>query len=139
MFSLFPTKSLPGSAEPVDGLVLNAYGVEPDILAFAKGVTSGYIPLGGIGLPIVSIRSCATRRRHNAGCTHLRTRLIPSDARSDWRRLRLMKRRILWPLRRRKGKKLLEGVKQLLSLNYVGDVRGMGMLVGSRTRRRQGD
>ena len=29
---------------------LERYGVEPDILAFAKGITSGYIPLGGIGL-----------------------------------------------------------------------------------------
>ncbi len=27
---------------------LNRYGVKPDILSFAKGVTSGYIPLGGI-------------------------------------------------------------------------------------------
>ena len=29
---------------------LERYGVQPDILAFAKGITSGYIPLGGIGL-----------------------------------------------------------------------------------------
>jgi len=29
-----------------------------------------------------------------------------------------------------KGRKLLEGVKQLLPLQFVGDVRGQGMLVG---------
>ena len=29
---------------------LDRWGVEPDILSFAKGITSGYIPLGGIGL-----------------------------------------------------------------------------------------
>ncbi len=29
---------------------LEHYGVEPDIMDFAKGVTSGYVPLGGIGI-----------------------------------------------------------------------------------------
>ena len=29
---------------------LEHYGVEPDIMQFAKGITSGYIPLGGIGV-----------------------------------------------------------------------------------------
>ena len=29
---------------------LERYGVEPDIIQFAKGITSGYIPLGGIGV-----------------------------------------------------------------------------------------
>jgi len=29
---------------------LEHYGVEPDIMQFAKGVTSGYVPLGGIGV-----------------------------------------------------------------------------------------
>jgi putrescine aminotransferase len=29
---------------------LEHYGIEPDIMQFAKGITSGYIPLGGIGV-----------------------------------------------------------------------------------------
>src|SRR5207247_3556753 len=29
---------------------LEPWGVEPDIISFAKGVTSGYLPLGGIGM-----------------------------------------------------------------------------------------
>jgi adenosylmethionine-8-amino-7-oxononanoate aminotransferase len=29
---------------------LDHYGVEPDIMQFAKGITSGYVPLGGIGV-----------------------------------------------------------------------------------------
>lgn len=29
---------------------LEHYGVEPDIMQFAKGITSGYVPLGGIGV-----------------------------------------------------------------------------------------
>lgn len=29
---------------------LDHYGVQPDIMQFAKGITSGYVPLGGIGV-----------------------------------------------------------------------------------------
>jgi putrescine aminotransferase len=29
---------------------LEHYGIEPDIMQFAKGITSGYVPLGGIGV-----------------------------------------------------------------------------------------
>ena len=29
---------------------LEHYGVEPDLMQFAKGITSGYVPLGGIGV-----------------------------------------------------------------------------------------
>ena len=29
---------------------LEHYGVEPDLMQFAKGITSGYIPLGGVGV-----------------------------------------------------------------------------------------
>ncbi|MCA9993097.1 MAG: aspartate aminotransferase family protein, partial [Anaerolineales bacterium] len=31
-----------------DWFALNRWGVQPDILSFAKGITSGYLPLGGI-------------------------------------------------------------------------------------------
>ena len=29
---------------------LEHYGVQPDIMQFAKGITSGYVPLGGVGI-----------------------------------------------------------------------------------------
>ncbi len=29
---------------------LSRYGIEPDIVTFAKAITSGYFPLGGIGV-----------------------------------------------------------------------------------------
>ena len=29
---------------------MQQYGVTPDIASFAKGITSGYIPLGGVGV-----------------------------------------------------------------------------------------
>ena len=29
---------------------LDHYGVQPDLMQFAKSITSGYVPLGGIGM-----------------------------------------------------------------------------------------
>ena len=45
-----PTTSSPASAAPARWFGLEHYGVEPDIMQFAKGITSGYMPLGGIGV-----------------------------------------------------------------------------------------
>jgi adenosylmethionine-8-amino-7-oxononanoate aminotransferase len=109
---------------------LEHYGVEPDILAFAKGVTSGYIPLGGIGLsdrvykvmesapPAQRWMHAFTYSAHPVGCAvglatiaaYERENLVAAAA--------------------AKGKKLLAGVEQLLPLPNVGNVRGKGMLVG---------
>ena len=35
---------------------LEHYAVEPDIMQFAKGITSGYVPLGGVGVIYVTHR-----------------------------------------------------------------------------------
>ncbi|MCX5733001.1 MAG: aminotransferase class III-fold pyridoxal phosphate-dependent enzyme, partial [candidate division NC10 bacterium] len=44
-----------------DWFALTRWGVQPDILAFAKGITSGYLPLGGIMVsqPIVEAMQAA--------------------------------------------------------------------------------
>jgi len=109
---------------------LERYGVEPDILAFAKGITSGYIPMGGIGLSdrVYKVMSDAppaqrwmhafTYSAHPVGCA------VGLAA------IHAYEKENLVAAAAAKGKRLLDGVKQLLSLDIVGDVRGMGMLVG---------
>jgi len=109
---------------------LERYGVEPDILAFAKGITSGYIPMGGIGLSdrVYKVMSDAppaqrwmhafTYSAHPVGCA------VGLAAIHAYEKENLVSAAAA------KGKRLLDGVKQLLSLDIVGDVRGMGMLVG---------
>ena len=116
---------------PAVGSALERYGVEPDILAFAKGITSGYIPLGGIGLsdrvykvmadapPAQRWMHAFTYSAHPVGCA------VGLAAIAAYEKENLVAAAAA------KGKKLLEGVKQLLSLDLVGDVRGgLGMLVG---------
>ena len=43
-----PTRSSPASAGPASGSRMEHWNVLPDIISFAKGVSSGYLPLGGI-------------------------------------------------------------------------------------------
>ena len=48
---------------------LDRWGVEPDIMSFAKGVTSGYLPLGGIMISDKFARPCCRPSTRTAGCT----------------------------------------------------------------------
>jgi adenosylmethionine-8-amino-7-oxononanoate aminotransferase len=109
---------------------LEHYGVQPDMITFAKAITSGYIPLGGVGVSdrVYKVMSEAppaqrwmhafTYSAHPVGCAvglatiaaYEKENLVEASA--------------------QKGKKLLDGVKQLLTLDHVGDVRGLGTLVG---------
>ncbi len=106
---------------------LEHWGVEPDMIQFAKGITSGYFPLGGIGLSdeIAKTLDAAdpvwmhayTYSSHPVGC---RVALANLD---------IIEREGLVGEARRKGKKLLEGLKGALAAHpYVGDVRGLGMM-----------
>jgi putrescine---pyruvate transaminase len=109
---------------------LERYGVEPDIFTFAKGITSGYIPFGGIGISdrVFKVMSDAppaqrwmhafTYSAHPVGCA------VGLAAISAYEKENLV------AAAASKGKRLLDGVKQLLSMSIVGDVRGLGMLVG---------
>jgi adenosylmethionine-8-amino-7-oxononanoate aminotransferase len=110
---------------------LGHWGVEPDIVSFAKGVTSGYLPLGG---NILSKRvhdaildapldrrymHAATYSGHPVCCAvGLRNvEIIDSEGLVD--RAAVM------------GTRLLDNLKQELGdLPNVGDIRGLGMMCG---------
>jgi adenosylmethionine-8-amino-7-oxononanoate aminotransferase len=109
---------------------LERYGVEPDIMSFAKGVTSGYIPLGGIGLSDRVFKVLAEAppdKRWNHAFTYSGH---PAACAVGLATIDIYERENLVEAAETTGKKLLDGVRQLLSLDYVGDVRGMGLLVG---------
>lgn len=106
---------------------LEQYGVQPDILTFAKGITSGYIPLGGTGLSdrVYDVMAhvpadqrwmhAFTYSGHPVSCA-VGLATIAIYEREDWLSAVVVK-----------GKKLLEGIRQLESLEHVGNVRGMGL------------
>ncbi|HEX3399526.1 MAG TPA: aspartate aminotransferase family protein [Acetobacteraceae bacterium] len=109
---------------------LGHWGVEPDLVSFAKGVTSGYLPLGGV---IVSKRvhqameeapmdekfmHAATYSGHPACCA------------VGLRNIDILEQEALPERASVMGKRLLAGLESLRSLPVVGDVRGLGMMCG---------
>jgi adenosylmethionine-8-amino-7-oxononanoate aminotransferase len=109
---------------------LERYGVQPDMIAFAKSITSGYIPLGGIGLSdrvFKVLKDAPADKRWNHAFTYS---AHPAACAVGLAAIEVYERENLVAEAGRKGKKLLEGVKQLEALDKVGNVRGMGLLVG---------
>ena len=109
---------------------LERYGVEPDMIAFAKSITSGYIPLGGIGLSdrvFKVLEQAPADKRWNHAFTYS---AHPVACAVGLATINIYERENLVEEAGRKGKKLLDGVRKLESLDKVGNVRGMGLLVG---------
>jgi adenosylmethionine-8-amino-7-oxononanoate aminotransferase len=109
---------------------LGHWDVEPDLVSFAKGVTSGYLPLGGV---IVSKRvhkaiedaptdekfmHAATYSGHPVCCAVGLCNIDILEQEGLPERAAVM------------GTRLLAGLESLRSLPVVGDVRGLGMMCG---------
>ena len=107
---------------------LDHWGVEPDIMTFAKGITSGYLPLGGmmvsdrvqraiLDVPIANRWMHAyTYSGHPTCCA---VGLVNLDIIIGER---LPERAATM------GRRLLEGLRRIADHPNVGEVRGLGML-----------
>jgi adenosylmethionine-8-amino-7-oxononanoate aminotransferase len=109
---------------------LDHWGVRPDIVTFAKGVTSAYLPLGGV---MVSrhihtdileagagerFMHAATYSGHPACCAVGLANLDLLEGEGLVARAAVM------------GRRLLDGLANLRDLPGVGDVRGLGLMAG---------
>jgi adenosylmethionine-8-amino-7-oxononanoate aminotransferase len=107
---------------------LEHWGVQPDIMSFAKGITSAALPLGGIVVsdeirdainnvgPESKYMHAATYSGHATCCAvGLRNIQILEDENLVERAAEL-------------GSRLLSGLQQLSDLPIVGDVRGLGLM-----------
>lgn len=109
---------------------LEHWGVRPDILTFAKGVTSAYLPLGGAMVsreihqtiqeapPAERFMHAATYSGHPTCCAVGLANLDIFEAEGLVERARVM------------GERLLAGLGSLRDLPQVGDVRGLGLMAG---------
>ncbi len=106
---------------------LEHWGVEPDLIQFAKAITSGYFPLGGIGISdeIATVMEDSgkpfmhayTYSAHPTGCAIACAMLDVIEA-EDFPGQAAAK-----------GKRLLDGLKDALGGHpNVGDIRGLGMM-----------
>ncbi|MFL5266264.1 MAG: aspartate aminotransferase family protein [Stellaceae bacterium] len=109
---------------------LGHWGVEPDLVSFAKGVTSGYLPLGGV---IASrhvheaIESAPADRKFMHAATYSGH---PVCCAVGLRNVEIIESEGLVERAAVMGRRLLAGLEGLRDLATVGDVRGLGMMCG---------
>ena len=108
---------------------LEHWGVQPDLIQFAKAITSGYFPLGGIGVSdeIAKVMNDSgspwmhayTYSSHPVGCA---VALAMLD---------IIEKEDFVGQAQTKGKRMLVKLKESLGDHpHVGEVRGLGMMCG---------
>jgi adenosylmethionine-8-amino-7-oxononanoate aminotransferase len=125
---LIADEVITGFGRTGDWFALSRYGVEPDLLTFAKGITSGYFPLGGLGIsdPIAAaINSAGNSDRWMHGFT---ASAHPVGCAVALANLNIIEREGLLGRAAELGRRLLAGLQTLSDLPHVGDVRGLGLL-----------
>lgn len=106
---------------------LQHWNVEPDMIQFAKGITSGYFPLGGIG---ISDEIYQTMTESETAWMHAYTYSShPVGCSVGLAMLDLIEKEDFTTQARDKGARLLTNLKDTLGDHpNVGDVRGLGMM-----------
>ncbi len=106
------------------------WGITPDLMTMAKGITSGYIPMGGaiarkpisdafVGSAQAAFRHVITFGGH------------PVAAAASLRNIQIMEDEGLVENSARMGRYLLDGLEELKEKHtIIGDVRGLGLLCG---------
>jgi adenosylmethionine-8-amino-7-oxononanoate aminotransferase len=107
---------------------LQHWGVEPDIMSFAKGITSGYLPLGGIQISD-TIRDALFAAPPEDRWMHAYTYSgHPTCCAVALANLDLLEACDVVARAAEQGRYLLERLQTLTDLEVVGDVRGLGLM-----------
>lgn len=100
------------------------YNLKPDMIVLAKGIASGYVPLGALLLDgnVADILEGAPGGGSYAG--HLMASAVASA------NIDIIERENLLEASRQRGGQFLDELGELLNLPIVGDVRGRGLMLG---------
>ena len=106
---------------------LEHWGVQPDLIQYAKAITSGYFPLGGIG---VSDEIADTMESSGKPWMHAYTYSAhPVGCAVALAALDIVEGEDFPAQAREKGKRLLVGLKDALASHpNAGDIRGLGLM-----------
>lgn len=109
---------------------LKHWNVKPDIVSFAKAITSGYAQLGGIIFSDEireTMESAADSEAYMHGYTYSGHAMACAVGLKN---LEIMEREDYPKRAREMGKRLREGLQALQEFAFVGDVRGLGLVYG---------
>lgn len=107
------------------------FGYQPDILVCAKGITSGYIPLGAT-LITSEIYDVIAKPQCEGGVLSMGLTYFghPVACAAALKNIEIMDRENLLGNARAMGKHLQQSARSLLNLPIVGDVRGSHLMLG---------
>lgn len=110
---------------------LEHWGVEPDIVQFAKGITSGYIPLGGIGVN-AKIKDVLDNAKPSQRWWHGYTYSgHPVACAVAIATIGVLKKEGLVARTAKRGERFLKILRdELYDHPFIGEVRGQGLLAG---------
>ncbi|HWD57324.1 MAG TPA: aminotransferase [Stellaceae bacterium] len=107
------------------------YGVSPDIIAVAKGISSAYLPIAATVVKNAVFDSFYGDPAENRQVAQVNTYGgHPAAAAVALRNIEIMEDERLVERAAETGAYLLDGLRTLISHKLVGDVRGKGLLIG---------
>lgn len=125
---LIADEVITGFGRTGDWFALRRWGVQPDIMSFAKGITSGYLPLGGIQVSDdihEAILSAPPDKRWMHAYTYSGH---PTCCAVALKNLEILEREGLVERAAQMGERLLSGLQTLDEFPQVGNVRGLGLM-----------
>ncbi len=106
---------------------METYGQQPDIISFAKGITSGYIPLGGVGVSDeIADAMIGADRMFMHGFTYSGHPVACAVALPN---IRIIEEENLAANAGQRGAELLAKLQELGDHPNVGNVRGKGLML----------
>ena len=127
---LIADEVITGFGRTGDMFALRQWGIDPDILSFAKGITSGYIPLGGIQISD-AIREVIWNAPESESWMHGFTYSGHATACAvGLANIEIIERENLAGNAGVRGAQLLAGLQTLTEFPQVDNARGQGLLCG---------
>lgn len=125
---LIADEVITGFGRTGDWFALKRYGIEPDIISFAKGITSGYFPLGGIGVNQVIAEAIESASKETTWMHAFTYSSHPTGCAVALANLDILEREGLVQQAAERGAYLNQRLKALAGHPHVGDVRGLGLM-----------
>lgn len=127
---LIADEVITGFGRTGDWFALSRYGIEPDMVTFAKGITSGYFPLGGLGVSDTIAAALDSASGSQIWMHAFTNSAHPVGCAVALANLKILERENLLARAAELGARLIRRLRELESHPNVGEVRGLGLLAG---------